>query len=72
MDLYTFHKRLPKVSLHVHLAGTVQPSMLVALAGKNGVALSAYREPDQVLELLCQPLEESVTYIQSPARHKSV
>jgi isopenicillin N synthase-like dioxygenase len=36
MDLYTFLKRLPKVSLHVHLAGTVQPSTLVALAGKNG------------------------------------
>src|SRR5262249_10628489 len=43
MDLYTFLKRLPKVSLHVHLAGSVQPSTLVALARKNGVALPAYR-----------------------------
>ena len=60
MDLYTCLKRLPKVSLHVHLAGTVQPSMLVALAGKNGVALSAYRKPDQVWQLLCQPLEYGV------------
>src|SRR5262249_38482467 len=48
MDLYTFLKRLPKVSLHVHLAGTVQPSTLVALAGKNGVALPAYREPENL------------------------
>jgi len=48
MDLYTFLKRLPKVSLHVHLAGTVQPSTLVALAGKNGVALPAYREPEDL------------------------
>ena len=45
MDLYTFLKCLPKVSLHVHLAGTVQPSTLVELARKNGVALPAYREP---------------------------
>ena len=46
MDLYTFLKSLPKVSLHVHLAGTVQPSTLVELASKNGVALPAYREPE--------------------------
>lgn len=44
-DLYMFLKRLPKVSLHVHLAGTVQPSALVELARKNGVPLPAYREP---------------------------
>ena len=48
MDLYTFLKRLPKVSLHVHLAGTVQPSTLVALAGKNGVTLPTYREPENL------------------------
>jgi len=48
MGLYTFLKRLPKVSLHVHLAGTVQPSTLAALAGKNGVALPAYREPEDL------------------------
>src|SRR5215510_8092634 len=45
MDLYTFLKRLPKVSLHMHLAGSVQPSTLVELASKNGVALPAYRVP---------------------------
>ena len=48
MDLYTFLKRLSKVSLHVHLAGSVQPSTLVELANKNGVALPAYREPEDL------------------------
>ena len=46
MDLYTFLKRLPKVSLHVHLAGSVQPSTLVELASKNGVALPVSRARD--------------------------
>ena len=50
MDLYTFLKRLPKVSLHVHLAGSVQPSTLVELASKNGVALPAYREPEDLYD----------------------
>ena len=50
MDLYTFLKRLPKVSLHVHLAGSVQPSTLVALARKNGVTLPAYREPQDLYD----------------------
>jgi len=48
LDLYTFLKSLPKVSLHVHLAGTVQPSTLVELASKNGVALPEYREPEDL------------------------
>ena len=48
MDLYTFLKRLPKVSLHVHLAGTVQPSTLVELARKNSVALPTYRVPEDL------------------------
>jgi adenosine deaminase len=50
VDLYTFLKRLPKVSLHVHLAGTVQPSTLVELARKNGVTLPAYREPTDLYD----------------------
>jgi adenosine deaminase len=50
MDLYTFLKRLPKVSLHVHLAGSVQPSTFVELASKNGVALPAYREPKDLYD----------------------
>ena len=50
MDLYTFLKSLPKVSLHVHLAGMVQPSTLVELASKNGVALLKYREPEDLYD----------------------
>src|SRR4029453_13329006 len=50
MDLYTFLKRLPKVSLHVHLAGSVQPSTLVELASQNAVALPAYREPKDLYD----------------------
>jgi hypothetical protein len=50
MDLYTFLKRLSKVSLHVHLAGSVQPSTLVALASKSSVALPAYREPEDLYD----------------------
>ena len=50
MDLYTFLKSLPKVSLHVHLAGTVQPSTLVELASKNGVTLPEYREPGDLYD----------------------
>jgi adenosine deaminase len=50
MDLYTFLKRLPKVSLHVHLMGSVQPSTLVELASKNGVALPAYRAPEDLYD----------------------
>jgi adenine deaminase len=50
MDLGTFLKRLPKVSLHVHLAGTVQSSTLVELASKNGVALPTYQEPKNLYD----------------------
>ncbi|MDV3126521.1 adenosine deaminase [Mycobacterium sp. 21AC1] len=31
--------QLPKVELHVHLEGTLEPSMMLALAGRNGVDL---------------------------------
>ncbi|MGH3726323.1 MAG: adenosine deaminase [Mycobacterium sp.] len=31
--------RLPKVELHVHLEGTLEPSMLLDLAARNGLAL---------------------------------
>lgn len=38
-DLPTVIQALPKVELHVHLEGTVQPETLFALARQNGIAL---------------------------------
>ncbi|MSP89892.1 MAG: adenosine deaminase, partial [Alphaproteobacteria bacterium] len=35
----TFIHALPKVELHLHFDGTLEPEMLMALAARNGVAL---------------------------------
>jgi adenosine deaminase len=32
-------RRLPKVELHVHIEGTLEPEMMLSLAGKHGIAL---------------------------------
>lgn len=39
MDIEQYLRRLPKVDLHFHLAGTLQPGTLFDLARKNGVDL---------------------------------
>ncbi|HEX3053280.1 MAG TPA: adenosine deaminase [Aggregatilineaceae bacterium] len=41
MSLSEFIQAMPKVELHVHLEGTVQPATLLELATKNGVSLPA-------------------------------
>ena len=38
--LHGFIERLPKCELHVHVEGTLEPEMKLALARRNGVALS--------------------------------
>lgn len=41
MSLETYIRAMPKVELHVHLEGSIQPSTLLALARRNGIALPA-------------------------------
>ncbi|MDO7844361.1 adenosine deaminase [Sphingomonas immobilis] len=38
-DLDTFIAGLPKAELHLHIEGSLEPEMMVALAARNGVAL---------------------------------
>lgn len=41
MSLEHFIRAMPKVELHVHLEGAIQPETLLALAQRNGVSLPA-------------------------------
>jgi len=41
MSLESYIKAMPKVELHVHLEGSVQPKTLLALARKHGISLPA-------------------------------
>src|SRR5260370_5796392 len=38
-DLSRFIAGLPKAELHVHIEGSLEPEMMLALARRNGVAL---------------------------------
>ena len=38
-DLATFIAGLPKAELHLHIEGTLEPELMFALAGRNGIAI---------------------------------
>ncbi|WP_264082974.1 adenosine deaminase [Neiella holothuriorum] len=44
-----FLAQLPKVELHLHIEGTLEPEMMFALAERNGIALP-YRSPEALRE----------------------
>lgn len=44
MNLPDFARRLPKVDLHVHMEGSIQPATLLTLAERNGIRLPAQDE----------------------------
>ena len=46
-DLTSFIAGLPKAELHIHIEGSLEPEMMLALAGRNGVRLP-YRDVEMV------------------------
>jgi adenosine deaminase len=46
----TFLKAIPKVSLHLHLMGSIQAKTVVDLATKHGVALPEFTEPEDLYD----------------------
>ena len=50
MHMHEFLKALPKVSLHVHLMGSVQAQTAVDLCAKHNVPLPDYEEPEDLYD----------------------
>ena len=50
MNLQEFLKAIPKVSLHLHLMGSIQATTVVDLARKHGVELPPFEEPEDLYD----------------------
>ena len=50
MDMDSFLKAIPKVSLHLHLMGSVQARTAVDLCNKHNVPLPDYEEPEDLYD----------------------
>lgn len=50
MDMDAFLKAIPKVSLHLHLMGSVQAATAVDLCRKHGIALPDFDEPEDLYD----------------------
>ncbi|MGD9795365.1 MAG: adenosine deaminase [Acidimicrobiia bacterium] len=50
MNMHDFLKAMPKVSLHVHLMGSLQAATVVDLATKHGVPLPAFDVPEDLYD----------------------
>jgi adenosine deaminase len=37
VDLHSFVQGLPKVELHVHIEGTLEPGLMIKIAERNGI-----------------------------------
>ena len=48
MDIQTFLQKLPKVELHLHLEGALNPSTFAELAVKQGKTLPPYEDPREL------------------------
>jgi adenosine deaminase len=48
MDIQTFLQKLPKVELHLHLEGALNPSTFAELAVKHGKTLPPYEDPREL------------------------
>jgi len=54
--LIEFVKSMPKVELHVHLEGTLEPEIVFELARHNGIDLSPYFNDVQDVKSKCESL----------------
>ena len=50
MEMNAFLRAMPKVSLHVHLMGSIQARTVVELAAKHNVPLPDFDEPEDLYD----------------------